>query len=95
MGLIDRYGKDLLGKIFIWQAIFNHSSPGDVWFIAKVTECRSLGSNSIIFYETLLRNHVGTCGHFSLDGEVDRNSILIGNSLEFETYLGLFDGTNQ
>ncbi len=102
MGLIDRCGADLLDKVFLWQADFNFSHPGDVWFIGKVTGYRQystcLDEQTKVFYKTLLTSHVvyhnNQLGMFMLNDTVDENSILIGNSPAWEKYLGLFNGIN-
>ena len=96
MGLISEYGKDLIGKIFIWQCDFYLISPGDVWLIGRITGFRS--ERFSIYkspYEVLLSNHTSRLdGEFYLDSEIDRNSILICNSSGFRKYLELFCGIN-
>ena len=101
MGLIDEYGQDLVGKVFLWRADFDILLPGDVWFIGKITghisEDRIRG-NSVhwVFYEILLSTHVrGRIGRFYLDSILDKDSVLIDNSIPLEEYLELFSGIKR
>jgi len=94
MGLIDKYGTDLLGKIFIWIGNFNISSPGDVWIIGKIVGY-PMSHTGGCSYKILQSSHIYLSGweqEFFFNDVLDRDSILIDDSLEFEKYLELFSG---
>lgn len=90
VGLISKYGKDLVGRIFIYR--------NDLWSIGKVTKIEWIGRDGTwANYRSLVRSGgwlMGDPGTFAQESAMDRESKLIKSSSQFLKYLELFGGTN-
>jgi len=90
MGLISKYGKDLVGKIFIFQSCRE-------WCIGKIMEVHGDTTQpygSRLIYKPLGRskNLNASPNDFSATSTMDDESKLIEDSPQFRVYLELFDG---
>jgi len=87
MGLISRYGKDLIGKIFVYR-----SRSGCNWCIGKVVRVEIYG----VVYKPLGRSKdlLALPDSFAATSPIDLDSKLVKGSRRFERYLELFNGTN-
>jgi len=91
MGLINRYGQDLVGKHFLWYPYPNHWLVGEVYKLLKERGSCLAEAWFRIMYTSYLIPMIST---FQDGSAIDKSSVLIKNSVSFQKYLELFNGTN-
>jgi len=93
MGLISKYGKDLIGRIFLYHI-------DGRWCMGRITKVQTTASiycDAHVIYKPLGQsdNLVAAPTSFWITSSMDDNSKLIEGAPQLSKYLELFSGTNR
>lgn len=93
MGLINKHGKDLAGKVFIWYGT-TYYIIGEI--IRVYVSCLTMyGVDFCILFNSICPEECLFVSFFRVKSLMDDESVLIEDSRKFRKYLELFDGINQ